>query len=138
MPGCTFETEFLPNEAAVECLKIHVNLHHHRTEEKPSTNDDKAVFKVSKCNVVYKKNQSFEAFEKELNKWKESVKNLRAHTKDMMFVEAISSAEDPDIKEFYSKNVMNNESIPKTLESVMENLMDKFGKSDKNMGFSVL
>ena len=64
VPNCDFETEFLPNEAAVECLKMHVNLYHQVKEEakygaKAEGEAKSAVFKAVKCNVIFKKGQSF-------------------------------------------------------------------------------
>ena len=136
VPNCDFETEFLPNKAGVECLKMHVNLHHQVKEEakygaKAEGEAKSAVFKAVKCNVIFKKGQSFESFEKEVQKWREATKGLADHARDVLFSEAISNAEDIDVKEFYTRNIMNNESIQKTTDDILKKLKEKFGKTEK-------
>ena len=61
---CPFETEYLPNDSAMERLKLHISMKHKPKMERGSSdggssNESKQVFKATKCNVIYKKNQSF-------------------------------------------------------------------------------
>ena len=81
LDGCDFETEFLPDEAAVKRLRIHTNLRHEQKIDISRTDDSamrptesKAQFKTVKYNVQYKKNQSFESFEREVQVWKFIIK----------------------------------------------------------------
>ena len=134
--GCTFETELLPNESAVEYLKIHVNICHQKdikpkTKVKSDSDEGKAVFKAVKCNIVYKKNQTFESFEKEIDQWKKVTIGLQSHVRDMMFVESIGNAENEEVKDYYTRNLMNNDSVPKTIDEIMNKLKDKFGKNPR-------
>ena len=134
-PDCQYQTEFLPDESAVECLKLHVNLHHQPKEEKRVGNgqseEGKAVFKAIKCNVLFKKNQTYESFEREVLNWKDATKGLSSHARDLLFVEAMTNAEDSDVRNFYLKNIMNNESIPKTLDDILKHLKEHLGKSSR-------
>ena len=132
--GCEFETEFVPNSSAVELMKLHVSLHHQVKEEEDNAGANsggKAVFKAVKCNVVWKKDQSFESFQKEIKTWKDATNGLTSHAKDMLFIESISNAEDPEVKDYYVKNIMNNDAVPKTIDSVLEKLNEQFGKSER-------
>ena len=79
----------------------------------------------------------FESFEKEIGRWKDAIEAIPETAKDLMFIEAITNAENEEVKEFYVQNIMNNESLPKTLESVMAKLKDHFGKSEKQKWDSV-
>ena len=40
-------------------------------------------------------------------------------------------SENEDVKDFYRKGIMNNDSIPKTIDEVMKKLGEKFGKNPK-------
>ena len=84
-----------------------------------------------KCNVTYKKNQSFESFERELNKWKEATRGIPDHAKNLMFIEMLSNTDNEEVKKYYVKNVMNHDEVPKTIDSVMKKLKEKFSKSER-------
>ena len=138
LDGCGFETEFLPDEAAVERLRIHTNLRHEQKIDISRTDnsgmiptESKAQFKTVKCHVHYKKNQSFESFEREIEVWKEATKGVADHAKNLMFVEMLGSTENEDVKNFYVSQIMNNETILKTINHLMVKLKDQFGKSQR-------
>ena len=45
---CSYETELLPNDSAVECLKLHVTLHHSNPSKEPKIN----LSRLSKENSI--------------------------------------------------------------------------------------
>ena len=63
-PSCDFETEFLTNKAAMERLKLHASIQHSPKLETPENHletrgeneNNKAVYKATQYNIVYKKN----------------------------------------------------------------------------------
>ena len=59
--------EFLPDESAVELVKLHYHMKHQpkpesfKEEESSSkSRKNRVMYKVVKCNVQFKKNQSYE------------------------------------------------------------------------------
>ena len=122
---------------------MHVTLQHQaKVEDKSSAregydssnteNNSKAVYKAVKCSVSYKKNQSFDSFEREIKSWIEATKGIPEYAKNLMFIEMLASTENKEVKRFYSTNIMNQEDIPKTIDSMMEKLKDIFGKCDRH------
>ena len=134
VPDCVFDTELLPDELAFERLKLHVDMQHKksesREEEKPTV-ENKAIYKAVKCTVKYKKGQTFDSFERELKTWKDATVGLPDHVKNMMFMEMLSNTENDEVKRFYITNVMNHEDVPKTIDSIMKKLTEKFSKSER-------
>ena len=63
-----------------------------------SSNESKQVFKATKCNVTYKKNQSFESFKSEMDTWKDAVKGIPELAKDLMFIEMLNTTENEAVK----------------------------------------
>ena len=129
VPNCAFETEYLPNDSAMERIKLHTSISHQPkvevvTDDEAATpsRESKAMYKAVKCNVVYKKDQTFESFERELNIWIEATKGIAEHAKNLMFVEMLNTTENDDVKRFYVNNVMNHEEIPKTIKEMMKKL----------------
>ena len=116
LPGCQFQTEFLPDGLALDRLKLHVTLQHQaKVEDKSSAregddssnteNNSKAVYKAVKCSVSYKKNQSFDSFEREIKSWIEATKGIPEYAKNLMFIEMLASTENEEVKRFYSTNI---------------------------------
>ena len=134
--GCDFETEVLPDEGAIEHLRIHTNLKHNpkiEPGENASSNsrENKAFYKANKCSVQYKKKQTFESFEKEIEVWKEATKGVADHARNLMFIEMLSTTENEEVKNFYTTRIMNNKGIVKTVDNLMNELKEEFGKSAK-------
>ena len=85
--------------------------------------------KVSNC-PKWIKNQTFGSFERDFQAW-QKCSDLTKEQEKGFLVEMLKNCEKDEVKDYYSKNLMNSKTLESTVDGVLEKLKDRFEKKEK-------